>query len=390
MISMDGAIESFSGRSILTANIMISRRFRKLATVIAISATLSYLVVISQLFMLVSGGLAAEREVGPAKTGFAGSLQAAGDPMAQISLETSISRQEYLPLVRWPPDNTARQDRLGVHELHEQARLPSNLYPPDEDEDPGRRAELAVARILLPDLRTLVPTDFRLVSLPATGRRLVRFSNHIWNAGPGRLELHSYQDTNLEDHTHEGEPAEDEHHDHAEAGETHRVSQSIYNEQGEAVVENVVGEYVFHPAHAHWHLDGFAIYEVWSIDEDGNLQERLTTSGKISYCVTDTRTVDRDLAGDTPYARQGYGACYRDVQGLSVNWVDTYAFHLPDQWVEVTDLPEGVYALRSMADPEDRIFEANDQNNARVVYFKLEQWRVSVISLTALTPEKKQ
>jgi len=42
---------------------------------------------------------------------------------------------------------------------------------------------------VLPDLQTLPPTDLRLLYDADTGRALIRFTNSIWNSGPGKLEL---------------------------------------------------------------------------------------------------------------------------------------------------------------------------------------------------------
>jgi subtilase family serine protease len=36
---------------------------------------------------------------------------------------------------------------------------------------------------------------------------------------------------------------------------------------------------------------------------------------------------------------------------------------LPDQYIEVTGVPSGLYVLQTIADPDDTIREANEHNN---------------------------
>jgi hypothetical protein len=49
--------------------------------------------------------------------------------------------------------------------------------------------------------------------------------------------------------------------------------------------------------------------------------------------------------------------------GLSVGWGDVYAWDLPDQYVEVTDLAPGQYRLLAVADPSGWFAEQSDTNN---------------------------
>lgn len=82
-------------------------------------------------------------------------------------------------------------------------------------------------------------------------------------------------------------------------------------------------------------------------------------------------------------ARRAYFNCGGRLQGLSVGWVDTYGQHPPGQWLEATGLPDGLYALRSVADYEGRVLEAVEDNNAAVVYFRLVGSRLRVVATRA-------
>ncbi len=67
------------------------------------------------------------------------------------------------------------------------------------------------------------------------------------------------------------------------------------------------------------------------------------------------------------------------MQGLSPNWIDVYEFTLPGQYVDITGLPNGVYALITTVDPDDLIRELRDHNNAGQVFFELRDYRIRIV-----------
>jgi hypothetical protein len=54
-----------------------------------------------------------------------------------------------------------------------------------------------------------------------------------------------------------------------------------------------------------------------------------------------------------------------------VNWIDIYDFDTEGQIIDVTDLADGVYLLRSTVDPDDQLRETDDQNNAGQTYVEI-------------------
>ena len=228
-------------------------------------------------------------------------------------------------------------------------------WVPWEDESEIERRQYSdrfTSRLLLPDLQTLSPTDFRLVIDSQSQRKFIRFSNHIWNHGPGVLEFRGAYNPEKE---------------------TVRVSQNLYREDG-SLLQKSSGEFHFHPIHGHWHWEGFSLYEVWSLSSSGNIDGLLASSDKVGYCLRDIAPNDEDQSS-TP----GYNSCYWARQGLSVGWVDTYRENISGQVVEISHLPEGVYALRSTVDPQNIIREVDDSNNSVVVYFALYADRIQVL-----------
>jgi hypothetical protein len=255
--------------------------------------------------------------------------------------------------------------------LNDQSIPKNNFQVPDwvpwEDESEIERRqypERFTSRLLPPDLQTLPPNDFRLVIDSQAQRKFLRFSNHIWNHGPGVLEFWGAFNPEKE---------------------TVRVAQNIYREDG-SFLQYSSGEFHFHPIHGHWHWEGFSSYEVWSLATNGNLDGLLASSDKVGYCLRDIAPYD-DSQPSTP----GYSSCYWARQGLSVGWLDTYRENISGQVVEISHLPEGVYALRSTVDPQNIIREVDDSNNSAIVYFALHADRIQVLGdlLTSPTPKPK-
>jgi subtilase family serine protease len=48
--------------------------------------------------------------------------------------------------------------------------------------------------------------------------------------------------------------------------------------------------------------------------------------------------------------------------------------------VDITDAPNGVYALHSTVDPDNQLRESNEDNNAATVYIEIINNRVRVLS----------
>jgi hypothetical protein len=214
------------------------------------------------------------------------------------------------------------------------------------------------SELLLPDLQTLPPTNLRLFRDAESGGIHLRFSNSIWNSGPGKLELI-------------GNPNQ--------ARDQILVIQRIYGPDADKFEQHEVGEFVFHDQHNHWHLEQFASYEIWSVDEGGTLETMIATGGKVSYCVMDVSLAENGLTEGVVPQNRSYAHCEDNQQGLSVGWVDTYKYFYPGQSVEVSSLEDGIYALVSTVDPLHLLIEENTHNNSAMVYFEMRDSRLKIV-----------
>lgn len=209
--------------------------------------------------------------------------------------------------------------------------------------------------LLLPDLQTLPPTDL-VLQFVEPDRRLLRFTNSLINTGPGLLEVLGRYDPDLEQVT---------------------VTQHLYRRDG-TFQERLAGRFIFHPNHDHWHFEDFARYDIWSLTPDRDFDVVVAFTDKVSYCIRDN--VRSDIEGAP--ARPVYEACDQELQGMAVGWIDIYEFDTPGQIVDVTDLPDGLYALQSTVDPAGQLQEADDLNNAAIVFFELSANRVRLLNDT--------
>ncbi|MDZ4686264.1 MAG: lysyl oxidase family protein [Planctomycetaceae bacterium] len=171
------------------------------------------------------------------------------------------------------------------------------------------------------------------------GRVLLRLTTAIPNQGAGPMEL--------------------------VGGETHPdgtqdVYQRIYNDDG-TYADVLAGVFVHHPEHNHIHFEGYAVYRLRAVTDEGGVGDVVAEGDKVSFCLIDVLVYDRRLPGFPRTAQ--YRTCNATRQGVSVGWADVYEKSLPDQWIDVTDVPNGQYWLEVEVDPENRLLESDETNN---------------------------
>ncbi|MDQ4100226.1 MAG: lysyl oxidase family protein, partial [Chloroflexota bacterium] len=217
----------------------------------------------------------------------------------------------------------------------------------------------AVGPALYPDLRNTPPSGLyfdRRVLSDGLSHYVLRFSNTVWNAGEGRLEI-------------QGDP---------NPNGSNTIYQNIYDARygGNRVIQRQVSaDLLYHPSHYHYHFLGFARYQLLKRDAAGVYQTTSLRSNKTSYCVMDTYR----LTSSAGYSI--YSSCGNRLQGLTVGWGDQYPSSLPDQWIDLgtSPLPNGYYAVKSTADPDNKLSEAGrDSNNVGITYFTVSSGRITL------------
>jgi len=213
--------------------------------------------------------------------------------------------------------------------------------------------------LLLPDLQTAIPTDVRYQVIVPNEEEVIRFTNYIKNAGNGPLEIKGVNQTN-----------------------TTLVYQRVYATDG-SVVEYLAGEFIYHPAHNHFHFENFARYELWSLTPAGELDAIVAVSDKVSYCLRDNDPFDHPNRAPAAV----YTECGMGTQGISVGWMDIYKFDIAGQTINIANVPVGVYALRSVTDPANQLMEVDDTNNEVIMFVEILVDGVQVVRNPALLYE---
>lgn len=185
----------------------------------------------------------------------------------------------------------------------------------------------------------------------------LRFDQIIANDGKGPLELGFDVENDV--------PIEDD----AEFPVTQRVKRS-----DGSVAERAAGSMEFHGVHGHFHYSSFATSELWQSNAAGQRLGSAPLRGaqKVSFCVADIRIDAWGEKGDGPrtyfapdclFPASTEGNVDHFVQGLTNGWADVYDWYIPDQYIEVSGVPDGHYLLTFCADPDNSIREADETNN---------------------------
>jgi len=154
------------------------------------------------------------------------------------------------------------------------------------------------------------------------------------------------------------------------------VEQLVRRTDGSAATYPVDGEirFVESETHRHWHFLDFERYDI--LTANGKAVGR---DQKTGFCLGDRYNASRSavLPGepDQPVWTQecGRGQPERLVvrEGISPGYGDDYVPRLEGQWIDITDLPAGRYALRHRVNVDRALRESDYGNNSAEVPFDL-------------------
>jgi hypothetical protein len=255
----------------------------------------------------------------------------------------------------------------------------------------------ASAASLTPDLRTRPLTAIRMCkesltiqerseACHGTGRTVLRLTNRVANYGRGPIEFTAVAPAaDLPEDCH-GNGDVDVNGDGIPDDDDTWVEQRTYNDvNSDGVFQRsidttytttIVGCRYYHPEHRHYHLDGFARFQLYS-ESNGQL---VRSGNKISFCVADSNSFDVSLPGAPQSKYYAAHACNKKtaVNGTSVGWFDQYGWALPGQEIDITGIPAGTYCIVAKADPDNQFLESDDTNNDAQVRVKLDPAKAPV------------
>lgn len=172
--------------------------------------------------------------------------------------------------------------------------------------------------------------------LPA-GARGLRFSTASVNWGVGRYEIRG------------GEIV----------GNTQVVRQRVYRTDG-TFWDRLAGTFSYHPSHGHIHFDNWTQFKLRQVTAGNGVGNVVAVGAKTSFCILELRHADSSMPGhnDPP----GYSSCGQ-LQGLRPGWADIYGASLSGQVIDITGVPDGIYWLEGVVDPDNLVLESNENNN---------------------------
>jgi hypothetical protein len=239
---------------------------------------------------------------------------------------------------------------------------PARALPPNIVSIPLRNLHFAVGAYLTdPGVGTEGATSCYPEEVSEQGaHRCLRFDQILANVGEGPFEL-LYRLNGI---------ATDQ-----------QLRQRIYRSDG-TFTDRLADKYEFHPAHAHFHYKNFAQSRMWAADAAGHKlgTKPVRVGKKNGFCMIDVTNVWWGQKGDAartyyfprcnaPQDRDADGIYMRN--GVSVGWADVYNWYLADQFIEVSDVPDGYYLIETEADPLNTIVETDDRDNTSQVLIRM-------------------
>jgi Lysyl oxidase len=231
----------------------------------------------------------------------------------------------------------------------------AQVRPPEDQRPENPCAGPEAVHLRCPDLVMRRPWGIYTDRSTKPGRTLLRAGNAIDSIGKGPAELFG---TRI-------------------GPRFMRARQRIYKPGGGRIGVATDGRLQFKFAHLSrfwWKFYNAARFELWRVDESGKRTRLVRTGPKVAYCL-------RDLVHTRPALprsprRAHYPACSNNARaehatlGTSVGWADVYPPTYPEQWIDVTGL-RGCFAYAHIADPNNRVYESDEDNNESQVIVRL-------------------
>ncbi|HWH44788.1 MAG TPA: lysyl oxidase family protein [Thermoleophilaceae bacterium] len=157
--------------------------------------------------------------------------------------------------------------------------------------------------------------------------------------------------------------------------------QAVYGSDGSYELRQVGGAY-YSSAHGHVHFRGLDQVGLHTVAEDGSPGELVAVMPDKGICTIDLLNRSFGTAADGPSRYRFPSTCdaednadpndplYPGLQffrmGLSAGWADIYPWFIPDQYIDITDVPDGRYLVVYRVNVSGAVTEATRHNNEAI------------------------
>jgi hypothetical protein len=230
---------------------------------------------------------------------------------------------------------------------------------------------------------TTAPPDTSRLTRPA--RRCLRFTTDVRNVGAGPFDIRIPW-----------------------AQFTNGVSTGFA--QGECVAEQAVtavkgavltrpaGGCLWHAAHAHFHYRDLVAFSLHAANRDNDVIGRAVgNSLKASFCLGDDDYFGYATPGPNgARVYVGQPGCnepsdvaanaIRVDEGISPGWGDVYTWDTPDQYIDITNTPPGLYYLVEQTNPSGAILVSGPQSTCSATLLELTPTAVKMLKQSPSVP----
>lgn len=171
------------------------------------------------------------------------------------------------------------------------------------------------------------------------------------------------------------------------------AQQVIWRTDGTATYHDA-GGCEFHTQHAHFHYLNFVEYTLHKVNPDGSTGKQIAKSLKESFCLADDGYFGYATPGPNgPRNYVGQPDCNVPstpspqaptawiTMGVSPGWGDIYTWDTPDQYIDISNTPPGIYDIVSIANPVGKLVTAGKAKTCGATRIKLTDSTVKVLKL---------
>jgi len=148
----------------------------------------------------------------------------------------------------------------------------------------------------------------------------------------------------------------------------------------------------FHAMHGHFHYLNFVEFSLHKVRPDGTTGQQVAASLKESFCLADDgyfgfarpapngpRTYVGQPDCNVPSTPTPASTDAWITMGLTPGWSDIYTWDTPDQYIDISNTPPGVYDIESRANPARKLAVSGPARPCATTRIRLTDTSVKVI-----------